>query len=252
MNFFYSYETDRGNEKTENQDSILLKRAGDGQNHYCIAAVCDGMGGLARGEAASARVVRCLADWFEQEFPGMRRDEALLGNSLCSLLVRENERIRAYGERCGVRMGTTATVLLLAAGRYYIAHVGDSRVYEIGQEIRQLTEDHTLVAREIRQGLLRPEELERDPRRNVLLQCVGASDSVQPQLLSGDLLEGAVYLLCSDGLRHELSAWELQEQLSPAGITDAGVLKQRLGYLTALAMSRGERDNISALAVRTF
>ena len=143
-------------------------------------------------------------------------------------------------------------MLLLAAGRYYIAHVGDSRVYEIGQEIRQLTEDHTLVARGIHQGLLRPEELERDPRRNVLLQCVGASDQVQPQLLSGDLLEGAVYLLCSDGLRHELSAWELQEQLSPAGITDPGVLKQRLGYLTALAMSRGEKDNISALAIRTF
>ena len=80
--------------------------------------------------------------------------------------------------------------------RYYIIHVGDSRVYELTDKMEQLTQDQTLVAREIAAGRLTPEQAETDSRRSILLQCIGASPVVEPDFIRGYITQNASYLLC--------------------------------------------------------
>ena len=87
-------------------------------------------------------------------------------------------------------------VLLITQTRYFALNVGDSRIYELTDSaLRQLTTDHTFVGREVAMGRMTPEEAQTDTRRNVLLQCVGASEAVYPEFLFGTPVQNSVYLL---------------------------------------------------------
>ena len=151
-----------------------------------------------------------------------------------------------------MRLGTTAVVMLLTQNRYYILNVGDSRAYELTTNIRQITNDQTFVAREIAMGRMTEAEAMTDSRRNVLLQCVGASDDVYPDMFFGDVQHNAVYMLCSDGFRHEITAEEIYEKLQPGVLFDEYMMQQHSISLIELNKQRQERDNISVTLVRTF
>ena len=142
--------------------------------------------------------------------------------------------------------------LLLTQDRYFIINVGDSRVYEICDGVKQVTKDHTFVAREISLGNMTEEQALHDSRRNVLLQCVGASDEVYPDIFVGEIKENAVYMLCSDGFRHEISAAEIWEKFNPNVLLNESIMNQHSDYLIELNKARKEKDNISVALVRTF
>jgi serine/threonine protein phosphatase PrpC len=108
------------------------------------------------------------------------------------------------------------------------------------------------VAREIALGNMTEEQARMDERRNVLLQCVGASDDVYPDMFFGDTHSNAVYMLCSDGFRHEISAEEMYEKLNPNVLLDENQMYTHAGDLIELNKARKERDNISIALVRTF
>ena len=137
-------------------------------------------------------------------------------------------------------MGTTVVVLLVTQKAYYIINVGDSRIYSLSDHIERLTTDQTYVQREIM----------RDPRRNVLLQCVGASAEVKPEYRTGAMKNGMSLLLCSDGFRHEVSEQEIYEMLKTAATVDGQNMHDRLEQLIRLSMQRGERDNITAALIK--
>ena len=109
-----------------------------------------------------------------------------------------------------------------------------------------------MVAREVELGNLTPEEAERDSRRSVLLQCIGASDEVYPDMFFGDTKLNAVYMLCSDGFRHEITEDEIHQYLNPNVMVDADGMKQNMDALIDLNKQRQERDNISVVSIRTF
>ena len=111
-------------------------------------------------------------------------------------------------------MGTTFSGILFIENQYVIVHVGDSRVYQIDSALNQLTTDQTFVAREVSKGNMTIEQAKVDKRRNLLLQCVGASKVVEPQVLLGTTKKGA-YMLCSDGFRHEITEEEIYESFIP-------------------------------------
>ncbi|MFG6333849.1 MAG: serine/threonine-protein phosphatase [Lachnospiraceae bacterium] len=253
MHYLFACCTDAGKRKGPNQDSLLFKEASCKGERVALAAVCDGMGGLWKGELASASMVRAFSGWFERSLPGIlslpSMENALL-RSWDRLLADMNERLEACGSRKRSPMGTTATAMLFARGGYYIAHVGDCRAYEIGGQIRQLTKDQTLVQREVENGRLTREEAERDARRNVLLQCVGASGELCPAYERGTVREDAVYVLCCDGFRHHVREPEMLETLAPRVMNGEKAMKRQLAALVALNQKRGEQDNISVLAVR--
>lgn len=246
------YFTDKGTVKQVNEDSLLVRTADTVNGPLVLAAVCDGMGGLACGELASATVVRAFSAWFDDELPLLLDggyDFVAIRSGIEYEIYRVSKVLEDYARGNGIRMGTTLTMALLYAGRCVTANVGDSRVYEFTDGLRQLTEDHSLVQRAIQTGLLRPEDAERDDRRNILTQCLGEPTNLAPDIREWETTPGTVYLLCSDGFRHELSPEELRSQVLAGTVGDDGAMSRVLEGLARTAMDRGETDNITAAAV---
>lgn len=255
MNFLTAFHTDVGIKKKTNQDSLLIHQAQTDSGNVLLAVICDGMGGLAKGEVASACMIRAFSDWFRLELPGMLsvglQPEALR-TSWESLVGSVDRKIAEYSDKNGVSMGTTCVALLVVNETYYIMNIGDSRIYLISENIYQLTKDQTYVQREMDAGRMTYEQSLSDPQRNVLLQCVGASPVIEPDFFMGDVKINQSYMLCCDGFRHVVDAREFFEILNPQTNTDPGTMQQNLIYLTELNKQRGETDNITAALIRTY
>ena len=252
MHFTATADTDIGISKKTNQDSILIKHAKADGEEVLLAVICDGMGGLAKGELASATVIRAFSKWFDEELPFELEnlDMQVIGAKWSLLLKELNSKILEYSQRNGIEgTGTTFSGILFSGDQYVIGHVGDTRIYHIGSGITQLTEDHTFVAREIKRKNMTPEQAKTDKRRNLLLQCVGASKVVEPQVICGKTEKG-VYLICSDGFRHEIEEAEIYESLKPVNLTNKDTMHNKAKYLIEQNKNREEKDNISVLLVK--
>jgi PPM family protein phosphatase len=144
-------------------------------------------GGLSKGELASATVVRAFSEWFDEELPYELEnpDLQVIGGKRSLMLKDLNVTILEYGQNEKITLGSTFTGVLFIGNQYVIAHVRDTRAYQIGKSLEQLTTDQTFVAREIQRGTMTVEEAKIDKRRNMLLQCVGASDMVEPEIIIG-------------------------------------------------------------------
>lgn len=257
MNYIVAASTDIGNTKHTNQDSYGVKVLNTPLGKMVFAILCDGMGGLAKGEVASSTVVHAFFKWVHEQLPmlcasGAMIRDADIQNDWTQIAVAYNEKIKQYGRSNGINLGTTLTALLLTENRYYIINVGDSRAYEIGSQLSVLTKDQTLVAREVELGMITPEQAKTDPRRSVLLQCIGASDTVAPDFFFGNTTQNAVYMLCSDGFRHEITPNEIFQYLHPNVMLDANQMQNNMNALIDMNKQRQERDNITVVTIRTF
>lgn len=255
MNYIVSANTDIGLVKNTNQDSLSVKVINTPIGKMTFAILCDGMGGLAKGEVASASVIRTFDGWVKGELEKLCHSELdanVIKAQWEKLLLEQNVVIKAYGARQGVKLGTTAVVMLLTDRQYFIMNVGDSRAYEITEQLSQLTNDQTFVAREVALGNMTPEQAEVDSRRSVLLQCIGASEEVYPDFFTGETKQNATYMLCSDGFRHEITPQEIWEKFRPEVLMNDGDMSKNTIDLIELNKQRNERDNISVVLVRTF
>ena len=251
MRYVATADTDVGIAKDNNQDSVLIKHAATELGEVVLAVVCDGMGGLEKGELASATVIREFARWFHEELP-MELDHLnlqVIGGKWALMLKDLNMKILEYGNKQGASLGTTFSGILFVNNQYVIAHVGDTRIYHIGSNLTQLTTDQTFVAREISRGTMTAEQAKTDKRRNLLLQCVGASQTVEPQIMYGFAERGA-YMLCSDGFRHEVTEAEIYRALNPNNLIDKNAMHHNSRYLIEQVKSRNERDNISVILIK--
>ncbi len=255
MNFIISADTDIGLSKSTNQDSVSIKVINTAIGRMALAVLCDGMGGLSEGEVASASVIKAFDEWAHKQLPLLCTgpiEDHVIREQWEKIIIDQNERIKRYGGRHGIKLGTTVVAMLLTQTRYFILNVGDSRAYELSGFLRQITADQTYVAREVALGNLTEEEAEKDERRSVLLQCVGASDEVYPDFFFGDTLCDAVYMLCCDGFRHEISAAEIYQQLQPSLLLSDNDMQAASRSLIELNKQRMEQDNITVALVRTF
>ena len=255
MRFVATADTDVGISKDTNQDSVLVKHASYDGGEVLLAVICDGMGGLSKGELASATVIRAFEKWFDEELPYELENVYLkvIGGKWALMLKDLNARILEASKRycrSGEAMGTTFTGMLFVNDQYVIAHVGDTRVYQITSGMKQLTTDQTFVAREVGRGTMTLEQAMKDKRRNMLLQCVGASAVVEPQILTGKVERGA-YMLCSDGFRHEITEREMYESLNPVNLMNKNAMHSNTRYLINEVKSRQEKDNISVVLIKT-
>src|SRR5262249_51530442 len=140
-------------------------------------------------------------------------------------------------------MGTTISALLLSGDHAVTAQVGDSRVYRVcGPDLEQLTEDHTLIAWQLKQGLITPQEAKLSPHRNVITRAVGNREYVEVDTRLLDLSAGDRFLLCSDGLHGYLRDEDIVPIVELSG--DAAVQR-----FIDLANERGGKDNITAVLV---
>lgn len=254
MDLLTALYTDTGIRKKTNEDSLCLKLADTALGKVALAVVCDGMGGLSKGEVASASVVKAFSNWFDAELPALLdlRDFDGIRARWDYIVKEQNSRIAEYGEKVNAQLGTTLTaILIIGVETYMICHVGDSRVYHFNNEgMRILTNDHSVVGQEVRRGLLTPEQAENDPRRNILLQCIGASKNVEPEFLTGKPEVDDVFMLCSDGFRHKNTAHELFDAFKPENLKDELTMTRKAKELTELCMQRGETDNITVMLLK--
>lgn len=250
MSTVAAYWTDVGKRKQSNEDAFALRILSNGSTELLFAVICDGVGGFERGELASGTVAHAFAAWFDHEGERLARlgvKEDALFQEWNRLLRFNNDKIRRYGAEKSIPIGTTCTAMLLAFGRIYIAHVGDSRLYCGATAMKQLTKDHSLVQQKIDQGILTEREAKTDRQRNVLLRSVGTEIDLKPSFYAGACPPGYNYLLCSDGFYQRLSEQELAQSFSANALQGEGDAQSLLIRLTTEVKQRGETDNITAI-----
>lgn len=259
MKFFTAVHADAGTRKKKNQESVLLMEAKTKHGNILFASVCDGMGGLEKGETASAAMVNAFRKWFKWGLPHLVRSmqegtfcKEWLWEQWTRLINDTSCCIEAFGRSNYIALGTTAVGLLICRGSFYTLNVGDSRVYLLTDKIDCLTKDQTYVQQEVDAGRMTYEQSLTDPYRNVLLQCIGSGPSVRPVFGHGKAASGQVFLLCSDGFRHVVSEEEIYRAFCPFEMKCEEIMEQRLLETTEIIKERREKDNISAVLIRTL
>ncbi|MCM1506012.1 MAG: hypothetical protein NC177_02600 [Ruminococcus flavefaciens] len=252
----FSYVTTEGIVKTVNQDALLIKIAEYKKHKILFSAVCDGMGGLYCGEKASSFVISGVSEWFEKEYPKIIKKGGNIleiRQSLDECLHRLNDDIIDNTEK-GKSMGTTFTSLLIdpILDITLTGHVGDTRLYKIFTDhIEVVTMDHSVVAEEVRRGIISEEEARNDSRQNQITNCIGvASKNRIYDFIIQTPQTDCVYMICSDGFRKMITETEINTYLSPDVNLDNDSLKSNLERLLALNIQRKETDNITALALK--
>lgn len=235
--------SDVGRVRSENQDYSILSAPADevDRDKGKLMVVADGMGGH-RGGATASRMAATIA---KDEY--YRDGDTDIVASLTRALERANARIYAESQiNPELRgMGTTCSALVVHGREGYFAHVGDSRIYSIRDgQISQITDDHSLVASMVREGLLTTQEAEVHPRRNVLQRSMGVGQTVEIDARSAfEVRPGDTFVLCSDGLHGLVKSDEILT-ISQLGIEDAA------RELVRLAMERGAPDNVTVVLAR--
>lgn len=256
MKYICGAYTDAGIHKKTNQDSLAIRIADTGQGQIAFAILCDGMGGLAKGELASATVIKMFTDWFENDHISVIKSSNNMDAFIqeCNRIIQEcNRKLYQYGKERKTQLGTTMVMCLVYENHYYVANIGDSRMYLINMDYcNQITEDQSLVAREVRAGRLTEEAAEKDSRRNILLQCIGVTEEVKPEYYSGNLAVNNMIMLCSDGFRHELSKKEINDYLNPVRNNNENDITNSIQTAIQIIKKRKEKDNISALSIKAI
>jgi protein phosphatase len=229
---------------------VGLIRSGNEDNYLMVPergvfVVADGMGGHAAGEVASEMAVQIISRDLGS-FKGLNVDDAAtrMTQSVKAANAAIFERTLSEHDKRG--MGTTATTLVLhGSNRYMIGQVGDSRAYLLREgRFHQLTKDHSYVQEQVDLGYLTPEQARTHPYANVITRCVGASADVMPDIFSGTVRAGDVFLLASDGLTGMVEDDALQGILQSQGNPERWVDK-----MVAEANRRGGLDNITCIIV---
>ncbi len=244
MNTVSAGKSDIGRIRANNEDSFLIEEALE------LYAVADGMGGHAGGGTASRMAVACV----QQTVREAARKRTNTGSShqlsavqvLAQAFLEANRAVLEAASRdVSLRgMGTTMTALMLEASQVHIAHVGDSRAYRYRSgRLEQLTQDHSLVAEQVRAGLISPEAARSSPYRHVISRAVGIDLGMQPDTITLNSAGGDIYLLVTDGLTEMATDEEIGR------IVEKTPVPHIPEKLIEHANERGGVDNITVVAV---
>jgi serine/threonine protein phosphatase PrpC len=232
--------TDVGRVRSSNEDAVAFvipSRNDPPASRGCLLIVADGMGGHAAGEVASALAVEAVRRIYYSL-------EAPVPESLMIAFETANRAIFEHGKKnpdCK-GMGTTCTALAIHDGQVWLAHVGDSRAYILrGGKLKQLSDDQTLHAQMIREGLMTEEESKTSGGGNVVLQALGTGADVDPFVWREGipLIEGDTLVLCSDGL------WNMVDDVAIAEIAARAAPQDACQDLIDAALEAGGYDNVS-------
>ncbi len=238
-----------------NEDSLFaiqgMRVTDDGPTPAGLFVVADGMGGHANGREASRLAIRSLSDIIVPELLRDVSGEGVLGEDIFLAMLKEgvhraNLAIYKRNRERPQMMGTTITAVLIANATAYVMNVGDSRtyLYRADEGLKQLTRDHSLVARLVEEGAITRDEVYTHPRRNQIYRCLGEHASVEMDTLIKPLQAGDSLILCSDGL------WEMVRDGSIENIVASSAHSTLASSaLVQEALKRGGADNISVIVV---
>lgn len=231
--------TDIGRKRQLNQDFVFTSELPLGclPNLFVVA---DGMGGHKAGDYASKYTVETII-----EEVGMARNKEPV-EILEKAIQRANEKVRrkAMEDENMVGMGTTVVASTYKDGILYVANVGDSRLYVVNDEIKQITRDHSLVEEMIRMGGIDRTAARNHPDKNIITRAVGAMDTVNVDFFEVELLVGDIVLMCSDGLTNMIEDEEILNILK----REKG-LENKAEELIKIANLNGGKDNIAVVLI---
>lgn len=234
-------KTDVGLMRTINQDSIFVSTQPIGKlpNLFIVA---DGMGGHKAGDVASREAIERFVKY---ACTTHMSDPA---NILDAGIISVNKDIfdMANSNRDYSGMGTTFVAATLVENHVYIANVGDSRLYLIGRDIRQITRDHSLVEDMVRMGVLEREEARTHYKKNVITKAIGVADdkTSTPDIFEIEVENGDKLLLCSDGLTNMVEDYDIKKI-----VKDNDSIEDAVRELIKQANENGGKDNISAILI---
>jgi len=236
-----------GKKRKNNEDSCILcapQDEGLAEERGLLFGVADGMGGASAGEYASRVALRVLV---EQFYTGAFQPIPV---ALREAIARANDRIFGEAELNPMYagMGTTVSVLVVHGEWAYVAQVGDSRVYLLRERsgIHQVTRDHSLVAEQVRNGILSEQEARNHSLKNLITRAVGIKNKVKADLFAFRMKLGDTILLCSDGLSNIVPDAKIADALAMAD------LRSGVRMLIERALDGGGTDNITAVTVRVI
>ncbi len=236
--------TDVGRKREHNEDNMAYVIPKDPQVMAMKGAlfiVADGMGGHAAGEVASEIAVDTVSNAYYMD------DNEDVTTPLLQAIKRANLAIhqRAAENLLRSGMGTTCVAAVLRGNMAYIANVGDSRAYLVrGGKVRQVTQDHSWVAEQVRAGLLTEEQARTHAQRNVITRCLGTQPDVEVDVFLEPLQENDCLVLCTDGLSGLISDEEVML------IVNQSVPQESVYHLVERANENGGPDNITAIVVQ--
>ncbi len=234
-------KTDKGRLRNDNQDAYFAGRISDSA---VFAVVCDGMGGANAGNIASENAVRHISEYIIRSYRDSM-DITELEKTVRNAVKSANIELfdMSASEQALSGMGTTAVIALIKDGEAVIANVGDSRIYLVNENIKQLTRDHSVVQSLIESGKITPEDAKYHPRKNVITRAIGAEGSVTADSSVIRLNRGDSLLLCTDGLSNYLDDNEI---LGVFKNTDISAVPEAL---VERANSNGGGDNITVVTL---
>ena len=231
--------TDIGEKRKLNQDYVFTSEIPVGclPNLFLVA---DGMGGHNAGDFASKYTIETIVDEIgraKEDSPVSVLEKAIQSaNRHIRMKSTENEEMSG--------MGTTVVAATVLDDALYVANVGDSRLYIVNDEIRQITRDHSLVEEMVRMGGLPREQARSHPDKNIITRAVGAQDSVEVDFFQVKLEKGDMVLMCSDGLTNMIE----DEELKDISISDR-TLDEKVRYMIDKANYYGGYDNIATVLI---
>jgi serine/threonine protein phosphatase PrpC len=241
MNYTFFAQTDPGRIRENNEDAVAFDEA----THLGVLA--DGMGGYNAGEVASSmatafiksELVRWLSEAGQQAHAAQirRAIEICVDNANRSVFNAARANPQYFG------MGTTLVVGVFQGATLMLGHIGDSRCYRLrGDDLVQLTRDHSLLQEQMDAGLLTPEEAAISPNRNLVTRALGVENEVMLELNEHQVQSGDLYLMCSDGLSDMMD-----DETIAAILQNGSVLEKTAADLISKANEHGGRDNITVL-----
>ena len=235
-----SGKTHQGMVRKNNQDAFLTILHEEKNN--ALLVVCDGMGGAKAGNIASTIAAHTFADKVEELFSSTNRPSV---RALRIAVDRANEAVfrESISDPDLEGMGTTLVAAVIDGRHATLINIGDSRAYRIrGDDITQLTLDHSYVQELYRKGKLTAEEARHHPNRNLITRAVGVDEFVEADIFEGELAPTDLLLLCSDGLTGMLEDAEIVSLVNASRSLDEAV-----EHLIAAACDNGGPDNITAI-----
>lgn len=231
--------TDIGKKRKLNQDFVYTSERPVG-NLPNVFIVADGMGGHKAGDIAS----RCTVETIVEEIGKCQETDPV--RILRMAIEKANEKVRllASKDENFAGMGTTVVVATCKGRELLVANVGDSRLYVVGRQIRQITRDHSLVEEMVRLGGIDRETARNHPDKNIITRAIGATPSVDVDFFHVELQEDELILMCSDGLTNMLEDEEIRMILH--GQRD---IVEKAEELVKAANNNGGKDNIAVILI---
>lgn len=235
-------KTDKGLVRENNQDAYAV---GELPGEVAWAVVCDGMGGAAGGNIASALAVKVISDKITSSYNEKMRDSSIK-NLLDSAITAANIEVydMAYSRPDLKGMGTTVVAVVVRDNVAHIAHAGDSRAYVVNNDgVEQITVDHSLVQNLVDRGEITKEEAEHHPNKNVITRALGVDKRIDVDFSEVDMEENETLILCTDGLSNCVNNAEIAEDIKD------GQYYAFADRLVKRANKNGGIDNITVVAI---